>query len=86
MKELGYDMDYSPLRIFFVSKATPEPIVKKLTSSLMELNNDPEFVEKIKAMGQIHAPLFGAELEQYYKNTCARIAKAVEKHNKRFVD
>jgi len=86
MKELGYDMDYSPLRIFFVSKATPEPIVKKLTSILMELSNDPEFIEKIKAMGQIYNPIFGAEMEQYYKNTCARITKAVEKHNKRFAE
>jgi tripartite-type tricarboxylate transporter receptor subunit TctC len=86
MKELGYDMDYSLLRIFFVSKSTPEPIVKKLTKSLMELNNDPEFVEKLKAMGQIYAPMFGPELEKYYTNTCARISKAVEKHSKRFVE
>jgi len=85
MKEMGYSISYEMRRIFCVPQGTPEPVVKKLTTTLMELDKDSGFIEKLKGMGEIHDSSFGAELEKYYKEMCAKIAKRVEKRKSDFL-
>jgi tripartite-type tricarboxylate transporter receptor subunit TctC len=84
LTELGYDVSYEIKRIFITSAAVPKPLQNRLSSTLMELDKDPEFVEKIKGMGQIYEPSSGPELEKIYRDTNQRIALKVEKHRKRF--
>ncbi len=85
MKELGYDISYEMRRIYCVRKGTPEPIVKELLATLMELDKDPSFVDKIKGMGEIYEASFGPELEKYYTEMCVKIAKRVEKRKQDFL-
>ena len=67
-------------------KATPAAIQKRLAATLMELEKDPEFVEKVKASGEVWGPLFGAELEKYYRETNVKITKTVEKFKGQFAE
>ena len=86
MKELGHDISYEMRRIYCVRKGTPEPIVSKLLATLMELDKDPSFVDKIKGMGEIYEASFGPELERYYKEMCVKITQRVEKRKKDFLE
>ena len=86
MTELGYDVSYEMRRFYMVHKATPEPIIKKLSATLLELDKDPSFVEKIRGMGEVYEPSFGAEIQKYYQEMCLKIAKRVEKRKKDFLD
>ncbi len=86
MTELGYEMSYELRRIFCVRKGTPEPIVKKLTEALMDVGKDPEFITKLKGMGEIYEPSYGNELQKYYEEMCQKIATKVEKRKAEFGD
>jgi tripartite-type tricarboxylate transporter receptor subunit TctC len=84
MKELGKDVSYEMRRIFCVRKGTPEPIVKKLLDTFVEIGKDPEFIEKLKGMGEIYEPSYGKELQRYYAENCEKITKRVEKRKADF--
>ena len=86
MKELGHDISYEMRRIFAVKKGTPEAIVKKLTEALVDVGKDPEFVNKLKGMGEVYEPSYGKELQKYYEDLCAKISKRVEKRKAEFGD
>jgi len=86
MKELGHDISYEMRRIFCVPKGTPEPVVKKLTAAFIDLDKDPDFVGKMKGMGEIYEASFGEELQKYYNEMCSKIVPRVEKRKKDFVD
>jgi tripartite-type tricarboxylate transporter receptor subunit TctC len=86
MKELGHDISYEMRRIFAVRKGTPEAIVKKLTETLIDVGKDPEFVGKLKGMGEVYEPSYGKELQKYYEDLCAKISKRVEKRKAEFGD
>ncbi len=83
-KDLGHDVPVDLMTIFCLPKGTPEPIMKKLTTTLGELSKDPEFVEKMKGTGVGYSTMFGAELQKYYKESCASIARIVEKNKGKF--
>jgi putative tricarboxylic transport membrane protein len=84
MRELGHDIAYELKRIFVAPAGIPKPVFKKLASTLMELDKDPEFVEKYRAMGQIYKPSFGSELEKTYREANQRIKVKVEKYKNQF--
>jgi tripartite-type tricarboxylate transporter receptor subunit TctC len=86
MKELGHDISYEMRRIFCAPKGTPEPVVKKLIAAFMDLDKDPDFVGKMKGMGELYEPGFGADLQKYYDEMCGKIVPRVEKRKKDFVD
>jgi tripartite-type tricarboxylate transporter receptor subunit TctC len=86
MKELGHDISYEMRRMFCAPKGTPESVVQKLTAAFMELDKDPDFVGKMKGMGELYEASFGAELQKYYNEMCAKINLRVEKRKKDFVD
>ena len=86
MKELGHDISYEMRRMFCAPKGTPESVVQKLTESFMALNKDPDFVGKMKGMGELYDASFGAELQKYYNEMCSKIVPRVEKRKKDFVD
>jgi tripartite-type tricarboxylate transporter receptor subunit TctC len=86
MRELGFDISYEMRRIFSVTKGTPDPIVQRLTSTLMELDKDPDFVSKMKGMGELYEASFGPELQKYYDEMCGKIAARVEKRKKDFLE
>ena len=86
MKELGHDISYEMRRMFCAPKGTPESVVQRLTESFMALDKDPDFVGKMKGMGELYKPSFGAELQKYYNEMCDKINLRVEKRRKDFVD
>jgi len=86
MKELGHDISYEMRRMFCAPKGTPESVVQKLTESFMALDKDPDFVGKMKGMGELYDASFGAELQKYYNEMCSKIVPRVEKRKKDFVD
>ena len=86
MKELGHDISYEMRRMFCAPRGTPEPAVQKLTAAFMELDKDPDFVGKMKGMGELYEASFGAELQKYYNEMCSKIVPRVEKRKKDFVD
>lgn len=83
-KDLGHDVPVDMVTLFCAPKGTPEPILKKLTTTLQELVKDPEFVEKMKGTGVGYAPLFGVEMQKYYKDTCESFGRVVEKNKDKF--
>ena len=86
MKELGHDISYEMRRMFCAPKGTPESVVQKLTKAFMTLDRNPDFVGKMKGMGELYEPSFGAELQKYYNEMCDKISLRVEKRRKDFVD
>ena len=86
MKELGHDISYEMRRMFCAPKGTPESVVQKLTEAFMALDKDPDFVGKMKGMGELYDASFGAELQKYYNEMCSKIVPRVEKRKKDFVD
>ena len=86
MKELGHDISYEMRRMFCAPKGTSESVVQKLTAAFMELDKDPDFVGKMKGMGELYEASFGAELQKYYNEMCSKIVPRVEKRKKDFVD
>jgi tripartite-type tricarboxylate transporter receptor subunit TctC len=86
MKELGHDISYEMRRIFCALKGTPEPVLKKLTAALIDLDKDPDFVSKMKGMGELYEASFGADLQKYYDEMCRKIVPRVEKRKKDFLD
>jgi len=84
MRDLGFDVAYDLKRIFIAPVNTPKPILDKLRSTLKELDQDPEFVDKYKAMGQIYQPSFGPELDRIYQEVNQRIKVKVAKCQDRF--
>ncbi len=86
MKELGYDVSYEMRRMYCAPKGTPDAVVKKLTAAFMELDKDPDFVNRMKGMGELYEASFGAELQKYYDENCRKIVPRVEKRKQDFVD
>jgi tripartite-type tricarboxylate transporter receptor subunit TctC len=84
--EMGYDVPIEMMRIVCAPKGLPAPIVQKLASTISELKNDKEFIEKIKASGEVYGAVLPPELDQYYRETNAKIGKIVEKYKSIFVD
>ncbi len=85
-KELGHDVPIEMMRIFCLPKGVPAPIQQKLATTLAALDKDAEFVEKVKASGEVYGALFGADLEKYYRETNAKITKTVEKFKNQFAE
>ncbi|MEW6668288.1 MAG: tripartite tricarboxylate transporter substrate binding protein [Thermodesulfobacteriota bacterium] len=83
-KDLGHDVPVDMVTLFCAPKGTPEPILKKLTTTLQELGSNPEFVEKMKGTGVGYAPLFGAEMLKYYKDTCEAFGRVLAKNKELF--
>jgi tripartite-type tricarboxylate transporter receptor subunit TctC len=83
-KELGHEVPIEMMRIFCVPKDVSAAIQKKLLAALVELDKDQEFVGKVKAAGEIYNPLFGSNLENYYRKTNAVLSVTVEKFKEQF--
>ncbi len=85
-KDLGHDVPIEMMRIFSLPKGVPAPIMQKLATTLAALDKDPDFVEKVKASGEVYGALFGADLENYYRETNVKITKTVEKFKDQFAE
>ena len=83
-KDLGHDVPVDLMTLFCAPKGIPEPILRKLSSTLADLGKDAEFVEKVKGTGVAYGELFGAAVEKYYKETNATIGSIVEKNKEKF--
>jgi hypothetical protein len=44
------------------------------------LDKNQEFIEKVKGSGELYSPLFGKELEEYYRKANATLSVTVEKY------
>jgi tripartite-type tricarboxylate transporter receptor subunit TctC len=85
-KELGYDVQFDISRVFVVPRGTPEPIVRKLSETLAELNKDSDFVAKVNSVGEEYHPMPGPEVRKYYAETCTKVDAIVAKHKEEFAD
>lgn len=85
-KELGYNVSIELTTPLVVPKGTPEPVLKKITATLMEMRKDKDFIEKVNASGAIYDAMFPPELEKYYEDTCSSISRIVERNKSRFVE
>ena len=85
-KELGYYVPIDMMRIICAPKGIPLAIHQKLSAALAELDKNREFVEKVKASGEIYDALFGPELEKYYQETNAKLSKTVEEFKDQFTE
>ena len=83
-KELGHDVPIDMMRIFCAPKGVPLVIQQKLIGPLVELNKNQEFIEKVKGSGEFYSPLFGTELQDYYRKTNAVLSVTVEKFKDQF--
>ncbi len=84
-KELGHNISYENVKAFAVPKGTPEDVIKKLRTVLADLSKNPEFKSKVEATGEVYGYMDKPELDQYYKELCARVSKVMEKHKSVFV-
>lgn len=83
-KELGHNIPIEMMRIFVAPQGVPEPILKKLRTTLMELGQNKEFIDKVNASGEVYGALFGSDLEKYYNDTNAKISSTVAKFKDQF--
>lgn len=83
-KELGYDVPIDMMRIFCVPKGVSPTIQQKLLTSVAQLEKNQEFIDKVVGSGEIYSPLFGKELQEYYRNACNVLSVTVEKFKDQF--
>jgi tripartite-type tricarboxylate transporter receptor subunit TctC len=83
-KELGYAVPIDMMRILCTPKGVSPAIQQKLLAPLVELNKNQEFIEKVKGSGEFYSPLFGKELEDYYRKTNGVLSVTVEKFKDQF--
>jgi tripartite-type tricarboxylate transporter receptor subunit TctC len=83
-KELSYDVPIDMMRILCTPKGVSPAIHQKLLPPLLELDKNQEFIEKVKGSGELYSPLFGKELEEYYRKTNATLSVTVEKYKDQF--
>lgn len=83
-KELGYDVPIDMMRILCTPKGVSPAIQQKLLAPLVQLNKNQEFIEKVKGSGEFYSPLFGKELEEYYRKTNGVLSVTVEKFKDQF--
>lgn len=71
LKELGYDVSYSPWRGIMVHKDTPQPIVDKLRKTFDDLHKDAEFQKLIKDMDERLDYASGEEFQKIWDEEIA---------------
>ena len=83
-KELGYDVPIDMMRIFCVPKGVSPAVQQKLLASIVQLEKNQEFIDRVVGSGEIYSPLFGKELQEYYRNACNVLSVTVEKFKDQF--
>ncbi|WP_280570682.1 tripartite tricarboxylate transporter substrate binding protein [Chromohalobacter sp. 296-RDG] len=64
-KELGYDLTGGAYRGMAVPKGTPEDVTKKLSDIFGQINQDPEFREKMQELGFVLIDVPYAEMDEF---------------------
>jgi tripartite-type tricarboxylate transporter receptor subunit TctC len=85
-KELGLDVPIDMMRIFCVPKGVSPVIQQKLTTAVVKLDKNNDFIDKVKGSGEIYNPLFGKELQEYYRKSSSLLSVTVEKFKDKFED
>ncbi len=83
-KELGLDVPVEMMRILSVPKGVSPVIQQKLIASVVRLEKHNEFIDRVKGSGEVYSPLFGKELQEYYRNAGSLLSVTVEKFKDRF--
>jgi len=83
-KELGLDVPIDMMRIFCVPKGVSPVIQQKLTTAVVKLDKNNDFIDKVKGSGEIYNPLFGKELQEYYRKSSSLLSVTVEKFKAKF--
>lgn len=83
-KELGYDVPIDMMRIFCVPKGVSPAVQQKLLASIVQLEKNQEFIDRVVGSGEIYSPLFGKQLQEYYRNACNVLSVTVEKFKDQF--
>lgn len=64
-KELGYDLTGGAYRGMAVPKGTPEDVTKKLSDIFGQINQNPEFREKMQELGFVLIDVPYAEMDEF---------------------
>ncbi len=83
-KELGLDVPIDMMRIFSAPKGVSPAIQQKLVASVVSLDKNKEFIDRVKGSGEIYSPLFGKDLQEYYRNASNVLSVTVEKFKNQF--
>ena len=60
---------------------TPQPIVEKLRTAMLELYGRPAYQEKLESIGMVTQKLTGKELETFVKQEQARMVDVAKRAN-----